>query len=166
MKNILLVFIILLTISSCNSIKKINNEIRVDKVKSAYKYLNQNINGRIVVSDTIINLSITNFSLDISKSKKVMHSKVYDSLIQEEDKYEQFEYPIKNLLQNKNIDGDYRVYFSRPTKNHIVMEVFDIKKWKETAYNKEVFFGESEIHLLIFDENDIIEEYRNTLSYN
>lgn len=164
-KNITLIVTLFFTLG-CYTTNVFYQEIDTHKIIMAYDYVKQKYDNKIVVADTIVNLSITGFSFDISKRKKVKHSIIYDSLKQKYERYKQFEYPLKKILKNKSQDGNNRIYFSKPTKEFVIVEVFDTRKRKETAYNVEVFFGESELYLLCFEDDKIVEEYKSILTYN
>jgi hypothetical protein len=164
MKNFL--YLSLLLLISSQHFKTFAQKVDEEKIRLSYDHIKKKYQGIIIVSDTIVNLSSIEFSHEISKKMKKKHSIVYDSLKRKSKDYKEFQYPIRKLLGNYEKDGGYRFYFSKPSNNQMIIEVFDIRKWKETAYNVDVFFGESDLFLLCFENNKITEEFKITLSYN
>ena len=133
------------------------------KILSAYNELKKIYKSPIIVSDTILNIDIADFSHKIAKNNTDT-GKVLDSLINIQDNYTNYKYPVKNILKNLNQSGKFKFYFSKPMDDHIMVEVF--KTEKNQSHEELTFFGVSDIFLFYFKEKNIINKYQIEMNYN
>ena len=163
-----LVFIFFLSFASCGSVSTdgIKNDGYDYKILSAYNHVSENYRDNIIVSDTIVNIDIVNFSEEIAKKKKQDMSKVLDSLtnIEAKNRHKRFKYPIKKILKNNLSKGDLKLYFSKSLEDYIMVEVFETNK--NLNYDELTLFGSSDVYLLYFKDSKIVEEYKIKLDYN
>ncbi|MEW7289016.1 hypothetical protein [Aquimarina sp. 2304DJ70-9] len=163
-KLILLFFISLISCGSSNLEDQKSGDD--EKILLAYDYVSQKYDGDILVSNTLVDIDIVNFAEEISKKQKREMSKVLDSLInaKEQYKYEKKKYPIKKLLKKSSKDGSMKLFFSIPQKDYIMVEAFKVEK--DLSYDKLTLFGSSDVYLIYFKDNQILEKHQIKLDYN
>jgi len=165
MEKTLLIFF--LSFISCGSSNLKNTKSDFDnRIILTYSYVAEKYDSNIVVSNSFANIDIVNFAEEISKNKNKKMSIVLDSLIKvkEESSYIKKKYPIKTLLNKTNNKGNLKLFFSKPKDNYIMVEVF--KTDEDTSYERLTMFGSSDIYLLYFKNEEIIDKYQIKLDYN
>lgn len=169
MKIVKLLVLFVALLMSCYSILPVTENKKGEiRLLSAYKFVQKKYKGEIVVSDTIVKIDIANFSDEISSNKQIGLTKLLDSLLKIDNdfKYSKYKYPVKKILNNNNKKGNFKFYFSKPTLDYLMVEVFETNR-SNNNYDELTFFGSSDIYLLYFNEdNQIIENYKITLDYN
>lgn len=152
---------------SCGSSNLQNVKSDFDKrIVSAYNYVSEKYDSKIIVSNSFVDIDIVNFAEEISKKQDKQMSVVLDSLVKakEETEYKSKQYPIKKLVKNKNKKGNLKLFFSEPKENYIMVEVFETEENK--GYDKLTVFGSSDVYLLYFKDNEIIDRHQIKLDYN
>lgn len=162
----ILTFILFFNILNCSQSQNVSKTFDDRKIVASYSYLTNKYDGKIIVSDTLTNIDIVNFSEKIAKDRNQSVSQVLDSLItfSKKNVYSNLKYPVKKLTKNFNKDGNWKFYFSKPFENYILVEVFNVKK--DMNYDELTIFGNSDVYLFYFQDGKIINNYQIKLDYN
>ena len=165
-KILLMLFLFLVSCGSSKQDRPKSESGYNSKIISAYNYVAKKYSDKIVVSNELTDIDIVNFTEEISKKKGEEMSVVLDSLIKvkEQAEYKAKQYPIKKLVKNTNKKGGFKMFFSGPKENYLMVEVFDI--YEGTDYEKLSMFGSSDVYLLYFKGKEIIDNYQIKLNYN
>jgi hypothetical protein len=165
MEKTLLIFFLSFISCGSSNLKNVKSDFD-NRIILAYNYVAENYDSNIIVSNSFANIDIVNFAEEISKKKNKKMSIVLDSLIkiEEESSYIKKKYPIKALLNKMNNKGNLKLFFSKPKGNYIMVEVF--KTDEDTSYERLTVFGSSDIYLLYFKDEKIIDKYKIKLDYN
>ncbi len=172
--NRTIIVLALVLVASCSSIQRNITLDHDKKIKNAYNYLMDKnlIDKRIIVSDTIVNINISDFTTVLSKNKsKQEESKIYDSLhiISGKVNYKKYQYPLKRELNNfnKNRKDNFKIHFTKPTKDYLMVEVFDMNEcYGRTNYETTYYLGYSKKYLIYFKGNKVEKYYFIPWRYN